>query len=183
MIYVGLDMSMVATGVCVKDGEKVKLATIKTTPKTCENDIERLKHIVREVMGLLPKEADLICIEDFFTPSSRFQMNAAIKLIGLGAVIRQALYDAKYPFFVVSPTQLKKYVTGKGNSKKNLILRDLSNKFGVDAGDDNQADACVLAYMAEQLHMKMKGNDISSLVKYQLETINKIVKDRPRYNC
>lgn len=182
---VGLDMSLSATGFCMKEGENIRLETIKTTPQKYPIDLVRLQFIVAECMNRIPKNVDLVCIEDYFTPSRPQQIGAAIKLVGLGTLMRVSLNDAEFSFFVVSPSQLKKYVTGKGIGQKSLILREVYKKWGIDAGDDNQADAAVLANIAYGILQFVKNdpeNSTLDLPKYQLETIKKILKDRPSYN-
>jgi len=128
-------------------------------------------------MKRVPPSVNMVCIEDYFTPSNRQQIGAAIKLVGLGILMRVSLYDAGLPFFVIAPSQIKKFVTGKGVGQKSIIVREVYKRWGVDAKDDNQADACVLAHMAEALVVPSDNSP-----KYQLETIKKVLKDRPRYN-
>lgn len=56
--------------------------------------------------------------------------------------------NAKYPLIVV-PSQVKKYVTGKGMGvKKNQILMHVYKKWGVEFDDDNAADSYALARIA-----------------------------------
>jgi len=177
--FVGLDMSLTSTGFCCKRGDVISVETIKTTPKTCENDLARIRHIVDAVMSRIPKmDVKMVCIEDFFTPQNPFQIGAAIGLAMLGAVMRLELYEKGYPFFVIAPGQLKKFATGKGVGQKSIIVREVYKRWGVDAKDDNQADACVLAYVAEALTMPV----LEDRQKYQQEVVDKVLADRPRYN-
>ena len=176
-VVVGLDMSLTATGFCLKDGNRLSVETIKTTPKSAPNDLARLKLIVSEVMKRIPSNTTMICIEDYFTPSNRQQIGAAIKLVSLGTLVRVALLDAGFPFFVPAPSQIKKFATGKGVGQKSIIVREVYKRWGVDAKDDNQADACVLAHMAEAICCPPE-----EMPKFQEDTIKKIVKERPCYN-
>jgi len=175
--YVGLDMSLTSTGFFKKQGDIVTMETIKTTPKTCPNDLARIRYIVDSVMSRIPKDVKMVCIEDFFTPANPFQIGAATGLAMLGAVMRLALYEAGMPMFIVAPSQIKKFVTGKGTGQKSIVVRDVFKKWGYDVKDDNQADACVLAYIAEALCVPDPQRP-----KYQQEVIKAILADRPRYN-
>ena len=177
---VGLDMSLTGTGFClIRDG-KISVETIKTTPKTCENDLARLIYIVDEVMKRIPADVAMIGIEDFFTPQNAMQMGSAIKLAMLGALIRVALYKAGLPFYVVAPSQIKKYVIGSGAAQKSLVIREVFKKYGLDVKDDNQADACVLAHIANDVKWyPMMGENTP---KYQDEVIIKVANERPHYN-
>ena len=149
--YVGLDMSLASTGFCRMRGPRMVVETVKTDPKTCSCDLARLRYISDEVMHRVPGDAAMACIEDFFTPQNPFQIGAAIGLAMLGATVRLALYEAGIPFFVVAPGQLKKFATGKGTGQKSIVVREVYKRWGLDVKDDNQADACVLAHMAEAL--------------------------------
>jgi len=183
-VCVGLDMSLTSTGVCVKCDSNVQLHTIKSDPHKCPNDLDRLRWIVDVVMSKIPPVVpNMVCIEDYFTPSNPYQIGAAIKLVSLGTMMRMKLYESGFPFFVVSPNQLKKYVLGKGAGQKDLILREVFKRWGIDCKDNNQSDACVLAYMAEGLFFRINDKlDVLSLKRYELEVVEKVFKERPRYN-
>jgi len=176
-VTVGLDMSLSSTGFCIKRGEEITIETIKTTPRTCNNDLDRLEHIVNEIMARIPDDVRLICIEDYYVPQSRAQFGAAINLVSLGTLMRIALYNKGCPFYVPTASQLKKFATGKGNVQKNIVLREVYKRWGVDAKDDNQADACTLAYMAESILLQD-----DTLPKFQVDTIKKVMAERPSYN-
>jgi crossover junction endodeoxyribonuclease RuvC len=183
MIVVGLDMSLVATGVCIKRDASVELHTIKTKPKDFPNDLERLRHIVDETLALIPADGpDLICVEDFFTPSKPHQIGSAIKLIGLGMILRDEMYQRKFPFIIVAPTQLKKFVSGHGRFPKDQITKEIFKKWKIDASDNNQADACGLGYLADVIYRLKTGADVSDCRKYELDVAKKVLKGRPSYN-
>jgi crossover junction endodeoxyribonuclease RuvC len=178
MITYGLDMSLASTGFSKIDSSGFKIETIKTKSLKhgdFPNDIERIDHIVGECMSRI-ESPSLVCVEDFFVPMNKAQFGSAIKLIGLGTMMRKALYDAKMPFVVISPSQIKKFATGKGNCQKNMVLRDVYKKWNVEAKDDNQADAFVLAKIAESI---LGGK---SLLKYEQQVIDACIKERPKYN-
>jgi hypothetical protein len=72
----------------------------------------------------------------------------------LGAVVKMVCYDlldkydGKYPY-IIPPTTLKKFVTGKGTGvQKNQILLAVYKKWGVEFNDDNAADSYALAMIA-----------------------------------
>jgi crossover junction endodeoxyribonuclease RuvC len=52
-----------------------------------------------------------------------------------------------YPI-LVAPQQLKKFATGNGNTKKELITKEVLKRWGVDFDDTNLAEAYVLARIA-----------------------------------
>ena len=48
---------------------------------------------------------------------------------------------------LVTPSQLKKFVTGKGNADKNVVMKEVYKRFHIDTDDDNTADAVVLGHI------------------------------------
>lgn len=88
----------------------------------------------------------------------------------LGAVVKLTCYEeldkfeGKYPY-IIPPTTLKKYVTGKGTGvQKNQVLLAVYKKWGVEFTDDNAADSYALAMLAAG-----KGD-----LAYELEILQKI---------
>lgn len=72
----------------------------------------------------------------------------------LGGMVKNELYEwlwqhhGKYPY-IIPPTTLKKYVTGKGSGiQKNQMLLHVFKKWGIEFNDDNAADSYALAHMA-----------------------------------
>lgn len=178
--FVGLDMSLSATGFCLlKKGEssEISFETIKSSPKASSNDLARLRDITNEVLRRIPRQTEMVCIEDIFVPANPFQIGAAINLAMLAAVVRLALFEAGYQFYIIAPGQLKKFITGSGASQKSLIIREVYKKWGLDAKDDNQADAIVLAHIAQAI-----CTPELDLLKPQKEVVGKVVAERPSYN-
>jgi crossover junction endodeoxyribonuclease RuvC len=62
--------------------------------------------------------------------------------------LRLFLHERKIPFKVVAPNTLKKFVTGKGNSKKNQMMLHAFKKWKMEFDDDNLCDAYGLARMS-----------------------------------
>jgi crossover junction endodeoxyribonuclease RuvC len=171
-------MSLSSTGFCRLQSATITVETVKTTPRTKENDLARLRFIVDEMMKKIPIGTHMVCIEDYFTPANRGQIGSALKLVALGTLMRMALYEKGLPFYVIAPAQLKKFATGKGTGQKSIVVREVYKKWGLDCADDNQADACVLAHMARGLCV-----DKTTLLQYQQDVIVKVAKERPHYNC
>lgn len=180
--FVGIDASLTGTGVCVKIDDTTQVHTIKTNPRTKPNDLERLRYISDEIMALVPEDVSLICIEDYFTPTNKFQMGSAISLVGLGITIRLAMYEKGIPFVIVSPSQLKKFVSGKGNIAKNMVIHEIYKRYGKEVKDDNQADSLVLAYLADAIWSLHIDLDLSDLPKFQIDLAKKVYKERPKYH-
>jgi crossover junction endodeoxyribonuclease RuvC len=69
----------------------------------------------------------------------------------LHGVIRYGLYRRGIPYLLVAPGQVKKFATGKGNSEKNLVIRAVFQRFGIEADDDNAADAVTLLHIGKAI--------------------------------
>lgn len=184
IVTIGLDMSLVATGFCAKMGEDIVIETIKTKPKDFETDLKRYRYIVDEVMKRMPQSTSLVVIEDYYTPANVHQIGPALKLVALGTLTRNALDMAGFPFIIVTASQAKKFVTGNGRAEKSLVVRDVFRKWNVEAKDDNQADACTMAHLAEACwRVENATPDFKkNLLKYETDVVGTILKDRPRYN-
>jgi Holliday junction resolvasome RuvABC endonuclease subunit len=60
----------------------------------------------------------------------------------LQGVIKLWCEDNSIQYKGVSPSEIKKHATGKGNAKKDMMIAAAKNKWpGVEIVDDNQADA------------------------------------------
>lgn len=84
---------------------------------------------------------------------------AALVLGELSAVVRLSIYDffeeddeRRFPL-KVPPMTLKKYASGKGNSKKQEMLLQIYKRWGMEFNDDNAADAYALARLAAESHI------------------------------
>jgi len=89
----------------------------------------------------------------------------------LGGTVKLSLVKARaymaenacYPY-IVSPSMLKKYATGKGNVQKNQMLLQVYKKWGVEFKDDNAADSFALAQL-------ISGN---ASLEYEKEVYDKL---------
>jgi len=72
------------------------------------------------------------------------EVGAAIKLTILG----HFSYDLRAFPVLVAPQQLKKFVSGNGNTKKEMIPKAVLKRWGMDFNDTNIAEAYVLARIA-----------------------------------
>ena len=95
-------------------------------------------------------------INDIAMEGTVLASHAALVLGELSAVVRLAIYDffeeddeRRFPL-KVPPMTLKKYASGKGNSKKQEMLMQIYKRWGMEFSDDNAADAYALARLAAE---------------------------------
>lgn len=171
MIY-ALDLSLSATGWAISEGDgPVEFGTF---PKSKYADDQRRGEIAAHVFSKIPDPPiiePLVIIENFAFGA----VNKAHDIGMLHGVIRYGLYRRGIPYLLVAPGQVKKFATGKGNSEKNLVIRAVFQRFGIEADDDNAADAVTL------LHI---GKAISGLweptMDAQREVVAQLKKENPR---
>lgn len=106
--------------------------------------------MLEKIFGLLPPEP-VFDSKTIFVVIEGLAFNGrgqyALQLAGLGYLIRRAFWKLQVQTKDVAPTQAKKFLTGKGNIDKNLILKEVFKRYRnadgtpIDVDDDNIADA------------------------------------------
>jgi hypothetical protein len=170
-IAIGIDQSYSGFGITVLDAKDV--ANYKTNVFKAEGlHIDRLVWIQEKLTEILDyytfynKPSSIIVAMEGYA----FGTTMAHMLGELGAIVKLVCYneldefEGKYPY-IIPPTTLKKYITGKGTGvQKNQVLLAVYKKWGVEFNDDNAADSYALAMLAAG-----KGN-----LAYELEILEKI---------
>lgn len=139
--YVGLDISLTATGLVVLDGSLrlVHTQLIKTKPKDFTSQEARYWHIAREIMLALrphrPLEVDI--------EGPAFSMKEK-RIYECAAVVRHELWKRKVEFNILAPSSLKKFGTGNGRASKDEMVA-AAQLAHPEIKDDNIADAYHLA--------------------------------------
>jgi crossover junction endodeoxyribonuclease RuvC len=151
-LFCGIDPSFSNTGVIVINNECsiIDQRLISTKKKDDIYDIERrMIFIVEDLSYFLTKyfkDLKLILIEGISYGSKG---EASSQLAALNYFVRIFMLENNLPYGVISPTSLKKFVTGKGQCKKNLILKEVYKKWNMDFEDDNLADSYALSRMSQ----------------------------------
>jgi len=141
----GVDPSLTATAaVVLSDGQILFQGIIKSKVK----GVARLSDLESQFQKLIKDNpVSLIAIEGYAYGMSKSSMLASLG--ELGGLLRVAMHRAKVSYVNVSPGTLKKFVTGKGNHKKEQMLMFTLQKWGVAFEDNNLCDAYGLARVAE----------------------------------
>ena len=144
-LFVGIDHSFNGSGIIILDKDACIVESILYKSKG-ENDIEKLVDIESRI-SFIPNIISLnrVYIE---APSISSKGANALQMGALHYMIATFLFKNNITFKAIEPTKLKKFVTGKGNSKKELMLLNVYKKWGVEFNDNNLADAYSLARMA-----------------------------------
>lgn len=136
-------------------------------PKSTLPIWDRQLSVLKAVMQHVKKE-DVVFVEDY-AYAANSTSDAHLKELG-GLVRHMVLKKTGVWPICVSPSTIKKYGTGKGNTKKNLILQQVALRWGKVFSDDNEADAYVLARLGRAL---LLSEDVP---KFQKECITTVFK-------
>lgn len=145
---VGLDLSLTSTGICVMDENgTILFEEVLNTPKKKIDGLERLKFIRESVSEAIKNYSVSIANIENYSFGSRGR--ATFSLGELGGVVRLLLFDLGVTIIETSPSQLKKFATGRGNSDKLDVVMSIEKNYGIKYLDDNAADAFILAKMID----------------------------------
>lgn len=186
MIVIGIDPSLTSTGIIVLRNGEIEIAeTTKNRPELGAIDrVYRIRHRINEVLtqirhpkyDLIPQAPDLIVIEGFSYGSKG---RGLFQTAYLGYRIREELEGYRerdgIPWLEVSPSQLKQFATGKGNSPKEIVLQQVYKRWGAELKDNNQADAYVLAAIGQSY----LGYNMDLLTEFQQEVISALKGEVP----
>ena len=175
IISMGLDLSLTGTGVSIlKDGKITLRKLIKSKPipdGKPVDEIKRIEKIVEEIEFCLSEELPTIAVIEGLAFMVR-NATALVQLSALNYMTRALLLSYDVPFLIVAPTSLKKFITGSGASKKDVMLIETYKRYGVSIMNDNECDAYGLA----QVGLAMKGGNSKNLTKLQEEVLSLLKK-------
>jgi crossover junction endodeoxyribonuclease RuvC len=164
-IVVGIDQSATSTGICGLDESGCIVFLDRIVPPKSVKDTERLVYIRDAIRTCVSKYTVVMAIMEGYSYGST---NKKFILGEVGAVVKLTMADADIPLKGAAPTQLKKFVTGNGNSSKQQIIASIKHKWNVEIAQNDMADAYGLARIAlEIIHP-------SSNRRPELEIIQKI---------
>jgi Holliday junction resolvasome RuvABC endonuclease subunit len=122
--------------------------------------MHRLDYMRELLLGVLDVEQpSLACVEGYSYGST----NAREVVAEWGGVLRWTLWQQGVPFAEIPPSTLKAFATGKGNSEKTIVVREVFRKWAFEAKDDNEADACVLARLCEEMMLSQLHPEAATL--------------------
>ena len=146
-LFVGLDPSINATGVVILDDcaniIEQRIFSVKDEDKLFERSLIKYEEEISFISRILNLGA--VYIEG---PSYQSAGQAILQMGAIHFLTRVYLFKNDKNYKVIAPGTLKKFVTGKGNSKKDLMLLKTFKKWGVEFSDNNICDAYGLARMA-----------------------------------
>jgi crossover junction endodeoxyribonuclease RuvC len=144
-LFVGLDPSINATGLVVID-QYATIIESKLFSVASEKFEESLLKYEKEIKFI----PTILTLQSVYLEGAAYQSTgqAILQMGALHFLTRLFLFKKHVNYKVIAPGTLKKFVSGKGNSKKDLMLLNVYKKWGVEFQDHNLADAYGLARLA-----------------------------------
>lgn len=162
MNVLGLDLSMVATGLTHTLHGKGCAHVIKTNPRRGDARLQQ----IRDVVGEFAAGADLALIE---APTARSASSVISGMVH--GVVRLALIELGVPYATVMPASMKKYATGKGTADKTLMRMEAFKRADqIEFDDDNACDS----WWAWVMGNDYRGEPVLSLPKTHRDSLSKI---------
>src|SRR5690606_5959669 len=140
--------------------------TEKEITSKVKKDPQRMIDLTEQVLSHLEKD-DVIAIEGFSYGS---RGRGVAFQYGYGYSVQISLYKNDYNYFVVTPSQVKKFATGLGNASKDSMILPIYKRWGYEHESDNVRDAFILAQIARATISDVK------LTKFQKEVIDTLKK-------
>ena len=145
-LFVGMDPSYNGFAIVIINHNAEIVDQILLNSKTKDEAEDRIIQLEKGFSFV----ADLIGRETVYIEGPSYASNGAF-VLQMGALhyhLRIFFRLNNVKFKVITPNGLKKFVTGKGVAKKELMLLKTYKKWGVEFEDNNLADAYGLARMA-----------------------------------
>ena len=145
-MFVGMDPSYNGFAIVILD-QDANIIDQKLFGSTKTKEAEDRLIELEQEYDFIPHIACLhsVCVE---APAYSSRGQFILQMGALHYMIRIMFRRQNVKFKVIAPTTLKKFVTGTGRAKKDLMLLKVYKKWGVEFSDDNLADAYGLARMA-----------------------------------
>ena len=93
-----------------------------------------------------------------------------VPLVEIGTMFRMVAKLSDIPCQEVPPTVLKKFCTGSGSAKKEVIIREVFRRWAFEAKTNNEADAFVLAHIGRARALGEAGG----YPKLQMESLKNL---------
>ena len=172
MRVIGIDQSYTGFGFSV-DGESKKRSF---PPDRYDSEVHRLAGIrgwFTDWLNIQNKAGIDLVVMEGYANGAKYGREMSGEL---GGVVKLAVLDVVgHPPLVVTPSSLKKFVTGKGVAPKNTMLMHVYKKWGVMFSNDNQADAYALELFGVA-YLNITAGNIQNYLKYEIEAVEAVRK-------
>jgi Holliday junction resolvasome RuvABC endonuclease subunit len=189
VLSVGIDPALNHTGIAIlRNGEVLKEKHKPQTWRTNERGIDRLMwlrwklvRLIEEEIKELRRKNEIVWygVEDYAWNLGK----SAHQMGEWGGQIRVTFYERDIKLnairepqrlWIINQSEVKKFATGKGISKKEKLLMDVGRKWGKSFDNSDEAEAFLMALMLYWVYALATGKrKPEELAKYQLEVLEK----------
>lgn len=145
---VAIDPSMSSTGVAWGTGEydfRVRCFESKKLGDSVWHRVKRLEALVASINDVvLQAQPGIVLIEQYAYSKN---MGGQMFLGEFGGILRWHLVEHTPHVIEVSPTSLKKFATGSGAAKKEMVMAHIAKRWGHIFDSSDSADAYVMYRM------------------------------------
>jgi Holliday junction resolvasome RuvABC endonuclease subunit len=174
-MILALDLSLRQTGYAIIDNNKIIKSSIIKSPVNLRG-VQRLDFLLVKVTELL-ENIEFVVIEDYAYSAYGSMTNLA-ELCG---IVKYFLYKTKIPFLLLSTTALKKFVIGKGNAPKAMMMPAIFKKYKIETKSTDEADAIGLAKLAYAVSLMKKGElSADKYLQYENDVLSNIYDSENR---
>lgn len=178
-MFIGIDQSFNCTAITVMfSPTNYNISTIKGKGDTAQKKLkyihQRVRKIIHESYSIYTEKMKqspktiYCCIEGgSYTSTGRL-----FSLGQLSGVILSCLMVLGVEYKEITPSQLKKFITGHGLADKKFVMRKIKEKYGIYFRSDDKADSYVLALIAYNL--KNDGRILKEF-REEAEVLNKLI--------
>jgi crossover junction endodeoxyribonuclease RuvC len=176
-IYIGLDLSLTSTGFVALCGEELVASKVVKAPNGCMG-VARLAFLRIKISELIDiyHRPIVVGIEGY----SYGSRGRTFEIGELGGIIRLLMAEKNLTTYIIPPTSLKKFATGKGNCGKPQVGVAVYRKWKMEFPSDDICDAYVLARMVAAKHEDIPVTTYEALALDGMEQILSGVRNRSR---
>jgi Holliday junction resolvasome RuvABC endonuclease subunit len=119
------------------------------TPKRDQSKgmkLVKFKAFLKEIIAL--EKITLVAFER----SQGAHQSAVIHQAELHGILKLYCEENSIEYVAHSPSEIKRFATGKGNSNKLAMVKAAQEKHGMQGDDDNEADAIHIYYLTKSLY-------------------------------
>lgn len=154
-MFVGIDPSYNGFAIIVLDEKGIIVEQKLLTTNSNDEAEARIVSLEKNFKFI----ANINCLYSVYMEGPSYSSNGVF-MLQMGALnyyLRIFLLKKDVLYKVIAPGTLKKFVSGSGNAKKDLMLLNVYKKWGVEFSDNNLADAYGLARMALEEYINEKS--------------------------
>jgi Holliday junction resolvasome RuvABC endonuclease subunit len=146
-------------GWCYHDGTCIIHGVWDCTVKRDESDGMRLIRFKTKLEEFATLGLDLIVFEAVRHANPKM-IRGVITQSEIQGILKCWCNEKGIQYCGLSPSEIKKHISGKGNANKVLVMESVNEKYGLSIKDDNEADA--IAIMSFALHNYSTGKEMKN---------------------